>query len=151
MSEPSRSKFRRTCLPFVVALGLLGASASACADNTKTHKAVPAASLEEVPGTKEKRITLTKEAAQRIALQTATVQVGAGSQTTIPYQAVFYDPAGKTWTYTSTGPLAFVRKQITVDRIEGDTAVLSQSPGSGTEVVTVGVAELYGLETGVGK
>jgi len=44
----------------------------------------------------------------------------------------------------------FVRHAITVDRIEADRAVLSAGPPIGTLVVTVGVAELWGIETGVG-
>ncbi len=38
-----------------------------------------------------------------------------------------------------------------IDRIEGDQAVLSEAIDSGTSVVTLGVSELYGAETGVSK
>ncbi len=77
---------------------------------------------------------------------------GSGAQrTVIPYSAVIYDLQGQTWTYTSTEPLVFVRQPITIDYIEGDLAFLSEGPPAGTVVVTVGVAELYGLDTGVGK
>jgi hypothetical protein len=69
----------------------------------------------------------------------------------IPYAAVIYDLHGETWTYTSPEPLTFVRQAITVDYIEGDMAVLSDGPAAGTQVATVGVAELYGADTGVGK
>ena len=47
--------------------------------------------------------------------------------------------------------MAFVRRQIDVDYIEGDTAVLLTGPDAETIVVTVGAAELYGVETGIGK
>jgi hypothetical protein len=38
-----------------------------------------------------------------------------------------------------------------VDFIADDRAYLTTGPSVGTEVVTIGVAELYGTETGVGK
>ena len=41
----------------------------------------------------------------------------------------------------------FVRRQIAVDRIQGEQVVLSDGPPSGALVVTVGVAELYGSES----
>ena len=40
----------------------------------------------------------------------------------------------------------FVREAIGVERIDGDTAYLSEGPAAGTEVVTVGAAELFGAE-----
>jgi len=71
---------------------------------------------------------------------------GGGEQMTIPYSAVIYGVEGGVWTYTSTGPLTFVRAPITVASIQGDTAVLSDGPPPGTEVVTVGGEELLGTE-----
>lgn len=35
--------------------------------------------------------------------------------------------------------------------IDGDLAVLSHVPPAGTQIVTVGAAELFGTEFGVGK
>jgi hypothetical protein len=87
---------------------------------------------------------------QRVLVELTLLGSGA-QQTVIPYSAVIYDLQGQTWIYTSPEPLTFVRQSITVDYIEGDIAVLSEGPPAGTAVVTVGVAELYGLDTGVGK
>ena len=75
---------------------------------------------------------------------------GSGSALTVPYAAVIYDAKGATWSYVNTAPLVFLRSQITVDEIDGDTAVLSAGPSVGTSVVTTGAAELYGAEIGVG-
>jgi hypothetical protein len=78
--------------------------------------------------------------------------LGSGTlQKVIPYAAVIYDLTGDTWVYTSPEPLTFVRQPISVDYIEGDMAVLVDGPDAGTLVATVGVAELYGADTGVGK
>jgi len=73
------------------------------------------------------------------------------SGTSIPYAAVIYDTEGNTFVYTNPAPLTFVRAPIMIDRIEGDQAVLSEAIDSGTSVVTLGVSELYGAETGVSK
>lgn len=112
------------------------------------------AKVEPVEGSEElSLITLTAEAAKRIDLQTAVVRTegeGAGERTIVPYSAIVYETDGETWVYTSPKDLSFVREQIVVEEIEGDRAVLSEGPSAGTEVVTVGVAELFGAEHGIG-
>jgi hypothetical protein len=108
------------------------------------------ATIEPLKGTELNRIVLTAAAAKRLAIKTAAVRTGDGEQKVIPYAAVVYDPDGKTWTYTSPKPLTFVRHAIAVDRIEGQRAILSSGPPSGTMIVTVGVAELFGAENGIG-
>jgi hypothetical protein len=71
---------------------------------------------------------------------------GGGERLTIPYSAVIYGVEGGVWTYTSAGPLTFVRAPITVAEVQGNVAVLSNGPPAGTEVVTVGGEELLGTE-----
>ncbi|HEY0583723.1 MAG TPA: hypothetical protein VGE94_16185, partial [Chloroflexota bacterium] len=76
---------------------------------------------------------------------------GSGTQRkVVPYSSVIYDLKGDAWTFTSPAPLTFVRDRINIDFIDGDKAVLSQGPASGTAVVTTGAAELFGTEAGVG-
>ena len=65
---------------------------------------------------------------------------------TVPYAAIIYDHGGDTWVYTNPEPEVFVRAAVVVDRIDGDTAHLSEGPEPGTSVVTLGAAELYGAE-----
>jgi hypothetical protein len=69
----------------------------------------------------------------------------------IPYSAVLYDPSGKTWVYTNPTELDFVRQPIQIETIAGEDVILGDGPPTGTPVVTVGAAELYGTEFGVGK
>ena len=64
---------------------------------------------------------------------------------------MLYDPNGDTWAYTNPEPLVFVRAPITVVTIDGNRAVLSAGPAAGTQVVTVGAAELLGTEYEVGE
>ncbi len=112
------------------------------------------ATVELVEGSDELyQITLTPDAAKRIDLQTAVVRTegeGSDERTIVPYSAIVYETDGETWVYTSPEDLSFVREQIVVEEIEGDRAVLSEGPLAGTEVVTVGVAELFGAEHGIG-
>jgi hypothetical protein len=107
------------------------------------------AKVEHLEGAQPARVTLIEAAAKRLDIQTATVRdvvVNGTHRKVIPYAAVLYDSEGVTWTYTNPGPLEFVRNGIEVDYIEGDWAILSAGPPSGSAVVTVGAQELYGAE-----
>lgn len=77
---------------------------------------------------------------------------GSGEERRIlPYSAVLYDPSGNTWVYTNPERLVFVREQIRIESMAGDDVILADGPDAGAAVVTVGAAELYGTEFGVGK
>ena len=64
----------------------------------------------------------------------------------MPYSAVYYDAKGAPWVYVNTQPLTFERQRITVERVVGDMAVLSDGPPLGTPVVITGAPLLYGAE-----
>lgn len=96
------------------------------------------------------RITLTEQAAARLDIRTEPVQDREG-RPTVPSSAVVVGPEGEHWVYTSPQPLVYLRATIGIDREEGGLAFLAEGPSPGTEVVTVGVAELYGIEFGIGK
>ncbi len=119
-----------------------------------TAENIAPSSVEAIEGTEFNRVVLSERAAERLDIQTAQVreeQVGGATRKVIPYSALIYGLNGETWAYVSTAPLAFVRVVITVDYIQGDMVILSEGPVVGTEIATVGVAELYGIDTGVGK
>jgi hypothetical protein len=102
--------------------------------------------LEPVKGDGDlQRVILTAEGAKRIGLRTATVR-RSGKHTVVPYAALLYDPAGKTYVYTSPSSLEYVRAEVQVRRIDGHRIILSGGPPVGTEIVTVGAAEVYGTE-----
>ncbi|MBU0665189.1 MAG: hypothetical protein KJ990_11680 [Proteobacteria bacterium] len=67
-------------------------------------------------------------------------------QKVVPYSAVYYDGKGNPWVYINGKPFTFERQRITIKRIVGDLAVLSDGPAIGTPVVTIGAALLYGAE-----
>jgi hypothetical protein len=99
-------------------------------------------------------VILSAQAAKRLDIQTTPVretQVRGKPGKVVPYSAVIYDLHGETWVFTNPEPLTYVRDTVKVDFIDGDLAVLSQGPPSGTMVVTVGAPELHGAEVGVGE
>jgi ABC-type oligopeptide transport system substrate-binding subunit len=140
---------RWTFAVLVLAVLLLAACSPSSSGAASSEPAVVVEKNEE---TGLSRLTLSAKAAERLGIATASVidRQGGGGRTVVPYSAVVYDPSGETWAYTNTDGLTFVRQPITVERIEADLAVLSAGPPIGTLVVTVGVAELWGIETGVG-
>jgi hypothetical protein len=107
-----------------------------------------------IAGSDVSRVTFSPDAVKRVGIQTAAVratQAAGQPRLTMPYGAVLYDESGKTWAYVTTDHLNFVRHGITIESIAADTVILTAGPPANTEVVTVGAAELYGTETGVGE
>jgi hypothetical protein len=147
-------------VPLVAGLPL-AACRQPAADAAQVHS--QPATVEPVEGTSLSRVLLSPRAAERLGIETAAVRdtqitfvpasvssAGPADWRAIPYAAVLYDPNGDTWVYTSPDSMVFVRAPITVEYIEEDLAVLSSGPPVGTKIVTVGVAELFGTEFGVG-
>ena len=137
----------RRWIPALLLVTALVLPACASAREEEETLAEPA-TVQEVEGSEVPRLILTAEAAERLDIQASKV-TDAGSETMVPYAAVFYTADGETWAYANPDPLTYMRVPIVVDRINGDRAYLSDGPPSGTEVVTQGLAELYGTETGV--
>lgn len=107
------------------------------------------ATVEHLDGSDVARITLTQRAGTRLDIQTTPVQ-GRGDRLVVPSAAVLVDPNGVFWVYTSPEPLVFIRQRIEIDHEEGGRAFLIEGPLPGTQVVTIGVAELYGAEFEIG-
>jgi len=93
-----------------------------------------------VPG-KEHGLTLNER--MRVELQ---LSGSDEKKKVVPYGALYYDANGTAWVYVNTGPLAFERQRIGVERVIGDQVVVSEGPPVGTPVVVVGAALLYGAE-----
>lgn len=140
---------------FVLTLIIAAFALAACGQaSTDTSERIEPASLEAIEGTDLNRITLTERAAERLGIETAVAQaetIDGNQRLVVPYSAVIYDINGNTWVYISSEPLTYFRHAITVDYIDDDQAILTEGPEEGSEVVTIGVAELYGTDTGVGK
>lgn len=115
---------------------------------TSAEEAGPAR-VDHSEGSEIAKVTLTPEAAERLAIETVRVRK-AGRAFVVPYSALVYDESGDTWVYTNPKPLEFVRKAVNVVRIEGNRVLLSAGLPAGTRVASVGVPELYGTEFEVG-
>lgn len=140
---------RMRWLPLVLIVGF-AATVTGCGGGGSEESGSSPVSIYEVAGTDLSRVELTPDAAKRLDIQTAAVAEN-GSGKVVPYSAVLYSPDGDTWVYVSPKPLAFVREKVVIDAIEGDRAFLSSGPAAGTKVATVGVAELFGAESGLGE
>lgn len=141
---------------WLVAAGLLVVclQLSACTrEPAEAKSAAEPAKVEHVDGSDVSRLTLTARAAERLGIQTTQIReqrVAGKQRKVVPYGAVLYDSEGSTWVYVNAEPFSYARERVTVDSIQGETAVLTDGPVAGVAVVTVGAAELYGTETGVG-
>jgi hypothetical protein len=134
-------------LSWLILIAMLAAlSLSACAPAAPVEDEIKPVTLEPITGTDLNRLTLTADAAKRLDVQTAEVHEVDG-QMVVPYASVLYEANGNTWVYVNIAPLVFVRQAIVIDSINGDEAILSKGPDSGSAVVTVGAAELYGSES----
>ena len=101
--------------------------------------------LEEVEGQEVLKVTLTESAVERLGIETVPVREN-GSKLVVPYDAVYLDSHGKFWVYTNPEPQVFIRAPIHIVRETSTEAILTEGPAAGTQVVTVGVPELYGTE-----
>lgn len=153
MDQGPRASGRLRRVLATAAILAAGLASAGCGGESSAYTYVSPATVEEVDdGLYE--LTLTERAAERTGLETtevATTTVDGAERLTVPYSAVMYHYDGSTWTYTSPEPLKYLRAPIEIDYIEGDVAILLDGPPVGTSVVTVGAAELYGVEFGIGK
>jgi hypothetical protein len=145
-------QYRSRWIVSVAAIACVGLAACnpVPTDYVREHEPAEA---KPIPGTDLHRVIVKAEAADRLGIRTAPIREarrGGGQTLVMPYGALLYDTDGDTWAYTQEEALTFVRDQVRVERIEGDRVMLSDGPPSGTEVVTVGVAELFAVENGVG-
>jgi hypothetical protein len=148
INRKCRRQLRAACAGLVLIAA--GVSLSACGEASTGYDYETAshhepAKLEPIKGTDVQRVIFDAVAAKRVGLQTAPIlQNGEGK--IMPYAALIYDAEGNAYAYTAPEPLTYVRKEVEVDRVDGDSVVLSDGPPAGTKVVTVGAAEVYGTE-----
>jgi len=130
---------------------VIGAAAILAGCSAAAPEQAPPAQIVPVPGSPVPKLLLTDHAVHRLGIVTQPVrdETTAGRRAgpeVIPYSAVVYDHDGSTWTYVNTAARTYERAPVTVAGIDGDIARLSAGPPAGTEVVTVGAAELLGTE-----
>jgi len=144
-------KYQKTIFFFI--LVIFGLVLSACGNNPTSAEKIEPITLEKIDDTRN-RLILTERAAERLDIQTAAVSETTMAENTylvVPYSAIIYDLTGEVWVYINPAPLTYHREPVTVETIDGDSVLLKDGPAVGTMVVTIGVPELYGSDTGVGK
>lgn len=132
-------------------VGLSGCAQAEAAGGEEASLNGNVAKVEVIEGSPLSKVSLSPQAADRLGIETGVVSRQAvTNRTVLPYSAVIYDANGAPFVYTAPQPNTFVRSPITVTDVGGDLAVVDTTLPVGTQVVTVGVSELLGTETGVG-
>lgn len=143
-----RSTRRLAALSVLAALVLpLAGCAKVPAEEEEAEKAAKV----EKDDSGQSTVILLEEAAKRLGIETAEVAPQPAGGESVPYSAVIYDAEGHSWVFTTGEELSYVKAPISIDRIEGDTAILDEGPPVGTEVVSQGAEELFGVEDGIGE
>jgi len=117
-----------------------------CGGSSKSQAPAPSGVLTHVGGTP--RVILSPVGAQQIGLQLTPVR-GARGTAVVPYAALVYDPTGVTYAFTRVAPLTYAEVRVNVARIAGNAVFVTSGLQPGSEVVTVGAEELYGVASGV--
>jgi len=140
---------RRT--PTVIAIVALVSSLGGCGGTISDEYVIEDQpyTLEPVEGQDVLRVILTDAAVQHIGVETVAVEQ-RGSRLVVPYDAVYIDAHGDFWVYTNPEPRVYLRAPIDIARETSTQAYLRDGPPPGTQIVTVGVPELYGTETEFG-
>lgn len=142
---------RRTAIPIgLLVLGTVALSGCGPVSSAESEAKVEY-TLTEVKGSDHPIVTLTKKGADQIGLKTEEIKA-AGADLAVPYAAVLYDAhGGQPYVFAQEKGLSFRRHDITVTRVEGDTAISSSGPPVGTAVVTVGTPQVHGAELEFGE
>lgn len=139
----------RWIIAAAVLLSLAGCDKDVKSAGATTAKPVSATAAAPAPSG-PKRITLKDLETKRLGIELAEV-TKSGERLTMPYNALLYDPTGGEWAFANPEGNVYHRTALKVEAIEGDKVYLTSGPAVGTKVVTMGAAELYGIEFGVGK
>jgi len=137
----------------VVTLGSLAALCVAgCSATATPGTGVVYAPDRVVPvgSTNLSQVILNAQSADRLGIVTKPVRRLAGSGVSVvPVSSVLYDKDGGTWVYTNVTGFTYIRAAVKLGPIDNDMWELTSGPAPGTDVVTVGGAELLGAEQGV--
>lgn len=74
----------------------------------------------------------------------------AAESVCVPASALLVDVHGGDWVYVQVREDSYDRRRVVVDRVRGGIAALSRGVEAGDVVVSVGAAELFGIEFGAG-
>lgn len=95
-------------------------------------------------------LLLTERAVERTGVTLGEVTTGPRNMTVIPISAGLYFPDGSTWVYLALEGFSYKRAPITIHDVTPAGVYLTSGPEVGTSIVTTGVPEFWGLESGIG-
>lgn len=101
-------------------------------------------------GIENPTVTLSNEERGRLDIKTLKVLIEPNRTIELPLSSLIYDTQGTAWIYIENPNLKFKRSEIQIISTNNEKMKVSMNFGSNGEVVVVGAAELYGVETGVG-
>ena len=93
-------------------------------------------------------VTLAAAAQERLGIETTPVEEGPDGLV-VPYAALVYATDGSSWVFVQLEDGTYQRAEVQVRKKDGQDLLLASGPDAGTPVVTVGAAELVGVETGI--
>jgi hypothetical protein len=130
--------------------GLLASVALAgCQATASAEGELPEVATVEIPTEGGPAIvTLAAAAEERLGIETTPVEKGPDGLV-VPYAALVYATDGSSWVFVELDDTTYQRAEVQVRSKDGDDLVLESGPEAGTPVVTLGAAELVGVETGI--
>lgn len=96
------------------------------------------------------KIRLSAEGRDRLKIESRSFAKDKGGKQTIPVSALFYDSDGKTWIYVEIAPLMFQKAIVQVTRSQVNHVSVTTKSDPSLPIVTQGVVELIGAESGLG-
>lgn len=120
-----------------------------CSEGAEEYEPYEPSEVEGEAGSPGTTVTFTEIGAAAVGLETETARQ-EGDHTVVDYAALIYDGMGQPWVYTVPSERVFERVEVVVDRITDGQVLISSGLDPGTEVVTTGVAEVYGTELDMG-
>jgi hypothetical protein len=144
---------RKTTRFALAALAAVSLGVAGCSEGSESSSdGDPAATTKEVKapdGTELVQVTLAEGSAEQLGIRFVPI-AQEGGDLVVPLGALVYSPDGGEWVYTEVKPRSFLRQRVTVREVVDGRVLLSAGPEPGTEVVTRGTIELYGVEEGIG-
>ncbi len=134
----------------LVYLGLLlMLSLASCQKHHEAHQKIQPAKI--VPGSKSSpsHVILTTDAEKRLGIESSVFKPNTSGISELPTSAVLYDTSGETWVFVQSAPQEYYRERARIIQVRG--TLFQTDTHLKLPIVTQGVAELYGAESGVGK
>jgi hypothetical protein len=143
----SRSRPPRTLRRLAAGFALLASALAlgACSEVESNLRENQPYKVEPIEGTDIQRVTMEDATAALLPVELASVRQ-EGKRKVVPHDAVIYNPDGGAYVYTKPKAQTYIRAPIEITRVNGNSAVLSEGPPAGTEIVTTGSAELLATE-----